>query len=73
MAITRTCVKCGGRMVQGVTIDKDQGMRGVSSWLEGAAVKGWFGVKLGGRKPLDIETWRCNRCGLLESYAPSAH
>ncbi len=57
-------------MTEGVTIDRDQGMRNSSSWLEGPAVKGWFGLKLAGRKPVDIQTFRCNRCGLLESYAP---
>ena len=68
MAVSRKCARCGGNMVQGVTIDHDQGMRGVSKWLEGSPVKGWFGLKLGGRKPLEIETWRCGKCGILESY-----
>jgi hypothetical protein len=48
----------------------DSGARKVSSWVEGAPIKGWLGVKLGGRKPIDIQTWRCSRCGFLESYAP---
>ena len=66
--MTRKCARCGGSMVGGVIIDKDQGMRGASSWLEGPVVKGWFGLKLNGKKALDIETYRCNRCGILESY-----
>ena len=67
--MSKRCPKCDSSMVLGVIIDKDQGMRAPSSWLEGPVVKGWFGLKLGGKKPLDIQTYRCNRCGFLESYA----
>jgi hypothetical protein len=71
MAMIRKCPKCDSMMTLGVIIDKDQhGTRSASTWLEGAAAKGWFGLKLGGKKPVDIETYRCDRCGLLESYAP---
>jgi hypothetical protein len=27
------------------------------------------GPKLGGTDPIDISTWRCRRCGFLESHA----
>ena len=67
--MTKRCPKCDASMTEGVIIDKDQGMRNTITWLEGEPVKGWFGVKLGGRKPLEIRTYRCNRCGYLESYA----
>jgi hypothetical protein len=57
-------------MVEGFIIDKGESSRAVSSWLEGAPNKSrWFGVRLGGRKPLEIATWRCASCGFLESYA----
>lgn len=69
--MSKRCPRCDSAMTLGVIIDKDQGMRAASTWLEGPAAKGWFGLKLGGKKPLDIETYRCNRCGLLESYAPA--
>jgi hypothetical protein len=42
----------------------------VSSWTEGAPEKNlWLGVNLKGKRRSDIATWRCNRCGFLESYA----
>jgi hypothetical protein len=56
-------------MVQGFMLEENQGLKSVSSWVEGAPVKGWFGVKLGRQAKYEIQTWRCGRCGFLESYA----
>jgi len=70
MARTRTCPKCQASMVEGFVIDQGYGVRTVSSWLEGPPQKSrWTGVKLGGRTPVEIATWRCTSCGFLESYA----
>ena len=45
-------------------------MAKVSRWIEGAPEKGWLGgMKLKGRRALDVSVWRCIRCGFLESYA----
>ena len=53
-------------------IDNSYGTRGVSNWLEGAPEKSiWVGLKLGRKKPVEIKTYRCSRCGFLESYAPA--
>lgn len=42
----------------------------MSSWVEGTPEKSiWVGVKLRGRKPIEIATWRCGSCGFLESDA----
>ncbi len=66
------CPKCEGSMTEGVVIDNTYGSRGISSWLEGAPVKSkWVGLKLGGKKPIEIRAYRCSRCGFLESYAPA--
>ena len=66
------CPKCQGTMTQGWTLDHTQGGRKVGSWVEGVPERSvWVGVKLGAKKPIDIQTWRCNRCGFLESYAPA--
>ena len=63
------CPKCQGAMAEGfVPIDKD-GMRGISTWIEGAPEKKWYGLKLGRKTRHEIQTWRCGRCGFLESYA----
>ena len=57
-------------MAEGFVIDHKDGRRAVSSWLEGVPDRSiWLGVKLGGRKPIEIATWRCGSCGFLESYA----
>ncbi len=67
----KECPKCRGSMVEGLIIDNSYGTRGVSSWLEGAPAKSvWVGLKLQGKKPIEIQTLRCSRCGFLESYAP---
>jgi rubredoxin len=70
MARSRTCPKCQASMVEGFVVDQTQGGRAVSSWLDGAPHKSrWFGVRLKGKTPLEIATWRCASCGFLESYA----
>ena len=44
-----------------------------SAWIEGAPERAfWTGVKLKGRQRLPVTTYRCPKCGFLESYAPPA-
>jgi hypothetical protein len=70
MARSRTCPKCQASMVEGFVLDKSDNGRAVSTWLEGAPQKSfWTGIKLRGRKPIEIATWRCTSCGFLESFA----
>lgn len=67
---SNVCPKCQGSMSEGFVLDvKDGGSRAVSSWVEGAPQKAWYGLKLRGRTQHEIQTWRCGRCGFLESYA----
>lgn len=69
--MAKECPKCQGSMGEGFIIDHLHGGYGVSSWLEGVPVKSfWRGLKLQGRQPMEVRTFRCNRCGFLESYAP---
>ncbi|MES2443150.1 MAG: hypothetical protein V4574_09995 [Pseudomonadota bacterium] len=57
-------------MTEGFILDTTDGARKVASWVEGAPDRSmWLGVKLGKRVNLEIQTWRCGRCGFLESYA----
>ncbi len=67
----RDCSKCAGEMVDGYVVDQgDYGSASVPKWREGEPRKSiWVGLKLGGTTPLEITTWRCRRCGYLESYA----
>lgn len=66
-----TCPKCQGSMSEGFVLDTTQhGVHAVSKWVEGAPEKSfWTGLKLGKKPKIDIQTWRCGRCGFLESYA----
>lgn len=42
-------------------------------WAEGPPEKSfWTGLKLKGKEKLRVATYRCPKCGLLQSYAPSA-
>lgn len=66
---SRPCSKCQGTMAEGFIATEKSSMPTVSSWIEGAPRKGWWGnVKTPGT-PIPIATWRCSRCGYLENYA----
>lgn len=70
MAQARQCGKCGGSMGEGFVLDRSHGAMTLATWVEGAAEKSvWTGVRTAGRRQSDIATWRCTRCGFLESYA----
>ncbi|MCW3846227.1 PF20097 family protein [Sphingomonas sp. LB-2] len=65
------CPRCQGSMTEGFIPDHtDSAVRKVAIWVEGAPEKSrWTGVKLGKKTRYEIQTWRCGRCGFLESYA----
>ena len=70
--MSKTCPKCGGRMAQGFQLDLGDGSaKKIASWVEGTPERAWFKtVKVRGKRQLEIESWRCERCFFLESYAP---
>ena len=64
------CPKCQGSMSEGFILDTTDGARKVANWVEGAPERSmWLGVKLRKKAMYEIQTWRCSRCGFLESYA----
>lgn len=65
---TPQCPKCQTSMSEGFVLTERHGMLAIIGWSKGTPRKGWFGVKSSG-KPIEISTWRCQRCGLLENYA----
>lgn len=70
MTQSRTCPKCSSAMSEGFVVDHTHGGAGVAKWVEGEPKKSfWVGLKLGGTTQIEIVTWRCRRCGYLESYA----
>ena len=65
-----TCPRCSGILVRGFIVDEGYGAKSVPKWVEGEPVKSiWSGLKLRGKTQLDVSTYRCQRCGFLESYA----
>ena len=65
-----TCPKCSGGMVAGFIVDEGYGTRTVAKWVAGAPERSiWTGLKLRGRDRVDVLSYRCARCGFLESYA----
>ena len=43
------------------------------TWVAGAPERSfWTGLKTGDRVNLEVRTYRCSGCGLLESYAHAA-
>lgn len=71
----KNCPDCRGFMVEGFIIDMSGqgggfGGRVVPRWLKGRPEKSfWAGVKVSGKDCYTVETYRCEQCGLLRSYA----
>ena len=57
-------------METGFIVDEGYGTRTVSRWVRGEPQFGFFGnLKVRRKEGADIDTYRCTRCGYLESYA----
>lgn len=67
----KICPKCQAKMEPGfAAVRVRPGRRVVSAWVEGEPRnKLWRNVTVGKRKAIQITTYRCTRCGLLEDYA----
>jgi hypothetical protein len=60
-------------MEPGFVLDKGHhNSRGEQQWVEGEPERSfWHGLKTKGREQHPVRTFRCERCGYLESYATS--
>jgi len=58
-------------MSDGFVLDLgDHNSSNQQKWIEGEPAKSfWFGLKTSDRDKYAITTYRCDRCGYLESYA----
>jgi hypothetical protein len=65
------CPKCHGRMSEGFVLDHgDYNAKKLQEWIEGEPVKSfWHGYHTKDREAFVVKTFRCERCGFLESYA----
>ena len=71
----KTCPKCSGRMEPGFMADRAGGATDLQArWVEGEPIPRFFfdGVKMRGREPVPVSTYRCEGCGYLESFATSS-
>ena len=65
-----SCPRCSGSMEAGYLLDEGYGKRGPIKWIENAPeFSMWTGLKLRGRRNIQVATYRCRQCGYLESYA----
>jgi len=65
-----SCPRCSGSMEPGYTLDEGYGTRTVAKWVAGEPERSIrTGLKLRGKAQHDVVTYRCRRCGYLESYA----
>ena len=64
------CLRCGGTLEAGYIVDEGYGTRTVAKWIAGAPERSmWTGLKTRDKDRRDVATYRCRRCGYLESYA----
>ena len=71
MSVPTECSRCKGPMDVGLVLDRgDANIAIIQQWVEGAPETNfWTGLKTKGRESFKVLTYRCDRCGYLESYA----
>jgi len=67
----KECPRCRSNMSEGFVLDRgDHNSSNLQKWVEGEPVRSfWTGLQTKGRDKFEVTTWRCDRCGYLESYA----
>ena len=61
-------------MEEGFVLDQTYGANLQAQWIEGSPTPSfWTGVKMSGRERHPVTTFRCGRCGYLESFAPPSY
>ncbi|MEQ1632513.1 MAG: PF20097 family protein [Planctomycetota bacterium] len=66
----KTCPKCAAVMDSGFILDVTDSATHQAQWAEGEAKKSfWFGVRVPRDERHLVTTYRCSKCGYLESYA----
>jgi hypothetical protein len=67
----KVCSRCQGPLEAGYVLDRSQHNQATQQrWIEGPPERSfWTGMKTRGREAYSVTTYRCERCGFLESYA----
>lgn len=65
------CPKCRAAMEEGFLLDRTHGVNyGQGTWIAGLPQRSfWVGLIIRKRPQISVVTYRCSRCGFLESYA----
>ena len=64
------CLRCGTEMGEGFIMDSTQGAVLAARWVAGPPERSfWTGTKVTGKEKRQVVTYRCPKCGYLESYA----
>jgi hypothetical protein len=64
------CRRCGARLEPGYLVDHGYGAIYPMGWTHGQPKwNKWLGLKVQRKDLLPVRTYRCPKCGLLESYA----
>jgi hypothetical protein len=64
------CIHCHVAMESGFVLDGRHEGFAQEQWYSGKAKPSfWMGLKLEKDKIITVTTWRCPKCGYLESYA----
>jgi hypothetical protein len=68
---TPKCSKCQTEMEVGYVMDRGHNnARKPATWIEGEPERSiWMGTKIAGKEQIQVHTFRCPKCGYLESYA----
>ena len=58
-------------MSEGFLVDRGHAnAKGLQEWVEGEPERSfWLGLRTRGREKYEVSTYRCDRCGFLESFA----
>ena len=64
------CPKCGQKMEEGFILDDTHGGLLQEAWAEGKPRRSfWLGIRVKREERHPVTTYRCSKCGFLESYA----
>ena len=71
MNSTPQCPKCQTQMGPGYIMDRTHhSSQAPATWVEGEPEPSfWWGTKIAGKEQVQVHTFRCPKCGYLESYA----
>lgn len=68
--VNMDCTECGGKMEIGFLLDETHGGRHPSLWVAGEHEPSFLvGTKLKNKEVWRTESYRCQDCGFLKTYA----